>query len=412
MSSVERDWSKKNVNVISHIAERREAMEQVREFLPLSRPNITDEDVAAVQAVLRSGWLTTGPVCAELEAAFARRVASPHAVAVTSATAGMHVVLQALGIGPGDEVITPSMTWVSTINLIVLAGARPVLVDVDRDSLMTTAALVEPAIGPKTRAIVPVHFGGAPLDLNPLRELAASHAIPLIEDAAHAAGTEYDGRPIGSSGTSIFSLHPIKNLTAGEGGIVCTDDIDLAARLKRLRFHGLGADAFDRETQGRAPQVEVLEPGYKYNLPDINAALALSQLGRLNQLNDKRRALAEHYALRLRDSALLTPLGIPEYRHRHAWHLYVVRLDIERAGVDRDDFMARLKRLGIGTGLHFRAVHTHRYYRQALHNPGNLANTEWNSERIFSLPLFPDMSIGDVDHVVDCIHQVEQALNA
>lgn len=383
-----------------------------RDFLPLSRPHITDDDLAAVEAVLRSGWLTTGSVGAELEAGFARRVGSRHAVAATSATAGMHLVLHALDIGPGDEVITPSMTWVSTINLIVLAGAQPVFVDVDRDSLMTTAELVEPAITAKTRAIVPVHFAGAPLDLDPLRELAARHALPLIEDAAHAAGTEYRGRPVGSGGTSVFSLHPIKNLTAGEGGIVCCEDDDLAARLRRLRFHGLGADAFDRESQGRAPQVEVLEPGYKYNLPDINAALALSQLARLDQLNDRRRDLARHYASRLAGNELLTPLALPASGHRHAWHLYVVRLDTERAGVDRDDFMARLRHLGIGTGLHFKAVHTHRYYRQAFRNAGSLINTEWNSERLFSLPLFPDMSFDDVDYVVDCIHRLEKELGA
>lgn len=391
---------------LSKLDPPREADTRPLEFLPLSRPNITEDDIAAVAAVLRSGWLTTGPVGAELEAAFARRVQSSHAVALTSATAGMHLVLCALGIGPGDEVITPSLTWVSTVNLIVLCGARPVFVDVDRDTLMTDAGRVERAITPRTRAIVPVHFAGAPLDLDPLRDLAARRGLPLIEDAAHAAGAEYRESPVGSAGTSIFSLHPIKNLTAGEGGIVCTDDDELAARLRRLRFHGLGADAFDRETLGRAPQVEVQEPGFKYNLPDINAALALSQLGRLTAMNARRRVLAEHYASRLEGSDLVAPLAIPAWPHRHAWHLYVVRLNRERVAVTRDACMASLKRLGVGTGLHFRAVHSHRYYRAAFPDAGALPNTEWNSERIFSLPLYPDMSIDDVDRVVDALEGV------
>jgi UDP-4-amino-4-deoxy-L-arabinose-oxoglutarate aminotransferase len=377
-----------------------------RPFLPLSRPSISDDDIAAVDAVLRSGWLTTGPVGGELESAFAARMGAPHAVAVTSATAGMHLVLHALGIGAGDEVITPSMTWVSTVNLITLAGAQPVFVDVDPDTLMTSADLVEAAISDRTRAIVPVHFAGAPLDLEPLRALAAGHGVALVEDAAHAAGTDYRGQAVGSSGTSIFSLHPIKNLTAGEGGIVCTDDAELAARVRRLRFHGLGADAFDRESHGRAPQAEVLEPGYKYNLPDINAALALSQLRRLDRMNARRAMLADRYTELLSDVDAIRPLRVPAYPHAHAWHLYVIRLDTERAGIGRDEFMTRLKDVGIGTGLHFRAVHTHRYYRESASASCKLPHTEWNSDRICSLPLFPDMSLDDVQRVVGGVRQV------
>jgi UDP-4-amino-4-deoxy-L-arabinose-oxoglutarate aminotransferase len=271
---------------------------------------------------------------------------------------------------------------------------------------MTDDDLVARAITPRTRAIVPVHFAGAPLDLDPLRGLAAKHGIPLIEDAAHAAGTTYRGAPIGSSGTSIFSLHPIKNLTAGEGGVVCTEDAELAAQLRRLRFHGLGSDAFDRETQGRSPQVQVLEPGYKYNLPDINAALANSQLGRLESMNAQRQVLAGRYAERLKSINLVDPLRSPDYPHQHAWHLFVVRLDIDRAGIGRDEFMSRLKSHGIGSGLHFRAVHTHQYYRETFPHVGHLGNTEWNSDRILSLPLFPDMSLDDVDRVVDSIDRV------
>jgi UDP-4-amino-4-deoxy-L-arabinose-oxoglutarate aminotransferase len=318
----------------------------------------------------------------------------------------MHLLLRALGIGPGDEVVTPSMTWVSTINLIELSGATPVFVDIDTDTLMTTAERVAAVLTDKTKLIVPVHFAGATLDLEPLRALARRLGIPMIEDAAHAAGAEYAGKRIGSAGTAVFSFHPIKNLTTGEGGMICTDSDELAARVRRLRFHGLGVDSYQRETQGRSPQAEVLEPGFKYNLPDMNAALGVSQLARLDEMNRKRRLLAERYLELLRDVEGVLPLAMPQHRQLHVWHLFIVRIDPERAGIDRDEFMARMKACGIGTGLHFRAAHLHDYYRTHHRRRHPLPNTEWNSARVCSLPLFPDMSVGDVDRVVDTIRAV------
>ncbi|MBN2491476.1 MAG: UDP-4-amino-4-deoxy-L-arabinose aminotransferase [Planctomycetes bacterium] len=376
-------------------------------FLPFSRPSITEDDIAAVGEVLRSGWITTGPRTAEFELRFSERVGCAGAVALCSGTAGMHLVLNALGIGPGDEVITPSMTWVSTVNLVVLAGATPVFVDVDRDTLMVTAASIEPRITPRTRLIVPVHFGGAPVDLDPICELAAARGIAVVEDAAHATGTRYKGRPIGQRGTAIFSFHPIKNITTGEGGMVCSDDEALLERIRRLKFHGLGVEAFDRQTHGRAPQAEVLEPGYKYNLTDMAAVLGIRQLERLEALNRRRTVLADRYRSRLADVEAVLPLGTPGYDHDHAWHLFVVRLDTERAGMDRDRFMRRLKEHNIGTGLHFRAVHLQRYYLESAGTRrGMLPDTEWNSDCVCSLPLFPDMSVDDVDEVVNAIEDV------
>ncbi|MCL1889457.1 MAG: aminotransferase class I/II-fold pyridoxal phosphate-dependent enzyme, partial [Desulfovibrionaceae bacterium] len=263
-----------------------------QQFLPFSQPLISEEDIAAVTSVLRSKWITTGGECLELEKEFASLMGAPGAVAVASATGGMHIALKALGIGPGDEVITPSMTWVSTPNLITLAGAQPVWAEVDKDNLMTTAELVEPLINERTKAIIPVHFAGAPLDLAPLRALAHKKQIPLIEDAAHAVGAAYRGEPVGSGGTAIFSFHPIKNITTGEGGIISSPDEDLLERLRRLKFHGLGQDAFNRNQQGRLPQAQVWEPGYKYNLTDMAAALGRSQLARLEEINARRRKLA------------------------------------------------------------------------------------------------------------------------
>ena len=373
-------------------------------FLPFCRPDIRDADVQAVVDVLRSGWITTGPRCAELEEAFRERLGTRHAVAASSATGAMHLYLHALAIGPGDEVITPSLTWVSTVNLIELAGATPVFVDVDRDHLMVDADAVEAAITPRTRLVVPVHFAGAPLDLDPLRALAARRGIPVLEDAAHALGSRYRSRPVGAGGDAIFSLQAIKNVTGAEGGVVVTDDDALAARLRRLRFHGLGVDAFDRESQGRGAQAEVLEPGFKYNLPDLCAALAGSQLARLDEINERRRTLAERYRRGFQGLEGIRPLALPPWPHRHAWHLFAVRVTSER--ISRDDFIAALKPFGIGCGIHFRAVHEQRYYRQLERPSAPLPNTEWNSARLCSLPLFPAMTESDVDRVVTAVAEV------
>ena len=377
------------------------------DFLPFSRPSITEGDIDAVADVLRSGWITTGKKCAEFERAFCDRTGAADAVAVYSGTAGMHLILHALRIGPGDEVITPSLTWVSTVNLITLAGATPVFVDVDSDTLCVIPADIERRLTSKTKAIIPVHFAGAAADIDPIRALAAKAGVPVIEDAAHALGTEYKGVPVGRSGLSVFSFHPIKNITTAEGGMVASDDAEFIERIRRLKFHGLGVDAYDRATQGRAPQAEVLEPGYKYNMTDVSAVLGLGQLERLETFNLKRAQLALRYRERLRDVGGVLPLTDPDYPMTHAWHLFVVRVDTDAVGMTRETFMAKLKELNIGTGIHFLAVHSQKYYREnTAAGSESLPNTEWNSERICSLPLFPDMSIEDVDDVVDAIQQV------
>ncbi len=373
-------------------------------FLPFSRPSIGDEEIAAVEQVLRSGWITTGPKNQELEEQFANYVGCRHAVALSSATGGMHITLLALGIGPGDEVITPSQTWVSTANMICLLGATPVFVDVDRDTLMSDLASIEAAITPRTKAIIPVHYAGAAFDLDPLYALADKHGIPVIEDAAHAAGTFYKGRHVGAKGTAIFSFHAIKNMTCAEGAMFVSDDEALASRVRMLKFHGLGVDAYDRLTHGRKPQAQVIEPGFKYNLADINAAIALVQLKRLDEINAKRTELAGAYLQRL-EGLPVQPLAVPAYAQQHAWHLFILRIDTERCGLDREAFMKALQAQNIGTGIHFIATHLHTYYRQRFPNI-YLPNTEWNSARLCSIPLFPDMTTDDVDRVVGAIENV------
>ncbi|RMG41961.1 MAG: UDP-4-amino-4-deoxy-L-arabinose--oxoglutarate aminotransferase, partial [Candidatus Dadabacteria bacterium] len=273
--------------------------------------------------------------------------------------------------------------------------------------LLIRAEEVERAVTEKTRAIIPVHYAGAACDLQALHAVAEKHSVTLIEDAAHAIGTTFGDSRIGSGGTALFSFHPIKNITTGEGGMLCTDDGELAKNVKELRFHGLGVDAFDRKQQGRSAQAEVLQPGYKYNLTDISAALGLEQLKKVNSFNQKRAELAALYLEKLAGIDEIVPLSKPDYDFQHSWHLFIVRLDTKKAGISRDTFMEELKKLNIGTGLHFKAVHTQKYYRETLElQSGVLPNTEWNSERICSLPLFPAMEEEDVLSVVESIKEV------
>lgn len=366
-------------------------------FLPFSRPSLGEEELAAVKTVFESGWVTTGPQNAALEQDFCQLTGNQHAIAVSSATAGMHVTLLALAIQPGDEVITPSLTWVSTINIITLIGATPVMIDIDRDTLMVTAEQIEAAITPRTRAIIPVHYAGAPAEIDAIRAIGERYGIPVIEDAAHATGCYFRGKHIGQQGTAIFSFHAIKNMTCAEGGLIVTDDAELADRMRSLKFHGLGVDAYDRHTHGRKPQAEVIMPGFKYNLPDISAAIARVQLCKLPLFNVRRAELAQRYLRELADTPFL-PLAQPAWPHQHAWHLFIIRVDEATCGISRDALMERLKTQEIGTGLHFRAAHTHKYYRERYPQL-SLPNTEWNSDRICSLPLFPDMRDEDVNRV-------------
>ncbi len=374
------------------------------EFLPFSRPAINQSDINAVKDVLSSGWISTGLKTNVLEKEFCNLLGCCHAIAVSSATAGMHITLLALGVGPGDEVITPSQTWVSTANIICLLGAIPVFVDVDIDTLMMKVESLEAAITPKTKAIVPMHYAGAPVDLDAIKLITEKYHVPLVEDAAHAIGTYYRGTPIGHVGTAIFSLHAIKNVTSAEGGVITTDDDILAEQLRMLCFHGLGMDSFDRQMKGRKPQVEVVTPGFKYNLPDMNAALALSQFARLDKLNQKRTDLAMQYCEGLAKTPL-QPLALVNYPHVHVWHLMIVRVDPEVCGLNRDMFMETLKDRNIGSGIHFFATHLQRYYRQRFPDI-SLPNTEWNASRLCSIPLFPDMTKQDVSRVLSAINEI------
>ncbi len=374
------------------------------EFLPFTKPCINDSDIAAVVDVLKSGWITTGPKNVALEAEICRITGNKHAIAVTSATAGMHLLMKIMNIGPGDEVITPSLTWVSTVNMIVLAGGTPVFAEIDRDNLMVTPESVKKCITSATKLIIPVHYAGAPCDIDGIRAVAGN--IPVVDDAAHAMGTYYKGRHICADGCGIFSFHAIKNVTTAEGGAVVTDDDELARKFRMWKFHGLAVDAFDRSNRGRAPQAEVQELGFKYNMPDMQAVLALGQLERLEEINAKREALARRYQELLKDVDGVKPLSEPTgYDYKHAWHLFIVRVTTDK--MTRSEFMEALKAKNIGTGLHFVASHLHKYYREKMgFQRGILPETEYNSDRICSLPLFPGMTFADQDDVVEAIKEV------
>lgn len=376
-----------------------------QDFLPFCKPSITKEDAEAVSKVLLSSWITTGVWNAEFEKKLSEYTGAKFAVALSSATGGMHIALKALNIGPGDEVITPSLTWVSTINMIVLAGATPVFADVDRDTLMITAETIKKCITPRTKLIIPVHYTGVPVDLDSINSLAEQYGIIVIEDAAHALGTFYKGKHIGNENTAIYSFHPIKNITTGEGGMITTNDPILFEKLRRLKFHGLGVDAFDRNQQGRSPQAQVVEPGYKYNLTDIAAVLGVRQLARLDEFIARRTRIAMMLREKLKDIKGISLIKDPEYKFKHAWNLFIVRVVSDK--INRNQFMEELKKLNIGTGLHYLAAHVQKYYRETLNiAPGVLPNTEYNSERMCSIPLFPDMTEQDVDDVVEAIREV------
>ncbi|MFQ5687114.1 MAG: DegT/DnrJ/EryC1/StrS family aminotransferase [Candidatus Scalindua sp.] len=377
-------------------------------FLPFSRPDIGQEEISAVVDVLSSGWITSGPKVQAFEKAFAEYVDSPYALTLSSCTAGLHLATEILDLKPGDEVITTSLTWPATVNMIHLCGGIPVFVDVERNTINLDVSRVEDAITKRTRAIVPVHFAGQSCDLGALREICKGSDIALIEDAAHAVGSEYRGERIGSGkNMAVFSFHPIKNITTGEGGMITTHDKETYERLRLLRFHGVDKDAWRRYGKAEKEGYDLHLPGWKYNMTDIQAAIGLVQLKRLDKMIERREKLATLYDDLLRDVRELTLPGEVSYPVRHAWHLYTVIVDRDKAGISRDEFMQEMKKLNIGTGLHFLAVHQLSFYRKHYPQPdGLLPETEYLSERIVSLPLYPGMKESDVNDVVVAIKEI------
>jgi dTDP-4-amino-4,6-dideoxygalactose transaminase len=376
-------------------------------FLAFSPPAIGPEEIAEVIDTLRSDWITTGPKTHRFEAAFAERAGAPHAVAVNSCTAAMHLALVAWGLGPGDEVITTPYTFCSTVNVILHAGARPVLADVCPDDLTLDPAAVEAALTPRTRAILPVHFAGQPCRMDDLLAIAARHGLRVLEDAAHAVGATYRGRPVGALGdATAFSFYATKNLTTAEGGMLTTADAALAERVRRLSSHGLSRDAWKRYSAEGSWYYEVVEAGFKYNMTDLQASLGLHQLAKQPAFQARRAAVVAAYQAGLGDlAALQLPSARPEVGH--AWHLYVIRLRPGALRIGRAQVIEELKRRNIGASVHFIPLNLHPYYRAHLGwAPGQFPVAEAAYAGAVSLPLHPRLSDGDVADVVAALREV------
>lgn len=395
--------------------------EVIREnFLPYALPSIGEEEIAEVVDSLRSGWITTGPKVKRFEADFAEYVGAKHAIAVNSCTAGLRIALTALGVGPGDEVIVPTLTFCSTANVVVHPGACPVLVDVGEDFNVTPEA-IETAITTRTKAIIPVHYGGQPCDLAAIYEIAARHNLAVVEDAAHAVGAAYRGHKIGSDDlplslwgqdsqgvkvVKVFSFYATKNLTTGEGGMITTGDDSLEERMRLLALHGMSRDAWKRYTSAGSWYYEVLLPGYKDNMTDIQASLGIHQLRRLDGFKQTRQYYARLYDEAFADlPELETPIAHPD--RTHVYHLYAIRLNLERLMIDRAQFMEELKARGIGASVHFIPVHLHPFYQESFgYHRGCLPQAEALYDRIISLPLYPRMTETDVQDVIQAVRHI------
>ena len=379
----------------------------IKPFLPFALPEIGEEEIAEVVDTLRSGWLTTGPKTRRFEADFTAFLgdAALHSLAVNSATAGLHLALEALGIGPGDEVITTTHTFTATAEVVRYLGADVVLVDVDPATLCIDAGLVEAAITARTRAILPVHYGGRAADMERLIGIARRHGLKIVEDAAHALPTTCAGRLVGTldSDATVFSFYANKTITTGEGGMVVTRDADMAARMRVMRLHGMSRDAFNRFT-AEVPSwyYEVVAPGYKYNLTDIAAALGIHQLKRARAFQARRAAVAARYAEALRGLPLvLAPEAAPG--DLHAWHLYAVRLD-DSAPIARDVFIERLYADGIGCSVHYIPLHLQPYWRERYRlSPERFPHSQRAYERLVSLPIYSRMTADDVSRVCTAV---------
>ena len=374
-------------------------------LLPYGRQAIDDADVAAVVATLRSDWLTTGPAVAEFERRFADFVSARHALAVTSGTAALHAAAFAAGIGPGDEAITTPLTFVATANAVLYQGGRPVFADISAGRLTIDPASVAARLTSRTKAILPVHYAGQPCDLDAIRALARARGLRVIEDAAHALGAEYRGRRIGAlSDLTVFSLHPVKHITSGEGGVVTTHDAELADRLRRFRNHGLATDAAARNAAGGIYS-EMVDLGFNYRITDIQCALATAQLSKLDGFLARREAIAARYRSALGE---LRGLAVPTIAAevRHAWHIFPILLDRDRLAVDRQAIFAALRAENIGVTVHYVPAYWHPYYERLGYPRGLCPVAEDIAGRVLTLPIFPAMSDGDVDDVVTALAKV------
>jgi len=376
-------------------------------FLPFAVPHITQAEIDEVVDTLRNGWLTTGPKTKRFEREFARKVDAPYAVAVNSATAAMHLALDAIGLQPGDEVIVPVYTFTASAEVIIYFRARPVFVDVDPVTCNLNPLRLEKCITPRTRAIIVVHIAGLPAEMDSILSIARAHNLPVIEDAAHAFPTRYRGRMIGSMGDlTAFSFYATKTLSTGEGGMLTTANAEYAERASMQSLHGISRDAWKRYSAEGSWYYEVIQAGYKYNMTDIAAALGLHQLARCDWLLERRQTIAKRYTEVFSQwPELVTPPDPPHVEH--AWHLYMLRLQLDRLTITRDAFIQELARANIGTSVHFIPLHLHPFYRETCQLvPGDFPVALDIYQRVISLPIYPGMSDDDVEDVIAAIGRI------
>lgn len=377
--------------------------------IPFSRPSIGEEEINSVVETLRSGWLTTGPKVKKFEKEFAARVGVEHAIAVSSCTAALHLALEAFGVGPGDEVIVPTLTFASTGEVVQHLGATPVLADILDDTLLIDPASIEAKITPRTKVIVPVHYAGQPCDMEEILSIASKHGLKVLEDAAHAYPAKYRDQTVGAIGdVTAFSFYANKTITTGEGGMVTTNNADLAARARLMSLHGITRDAWKRFSAEGTWDYEIAAPGFKNNMTDIAAALGLEQLNKAERLLRRREEIVAYYDRRFADfPAISTP--VIEHDRTCAWHIYVIRLKSEHLTIDRNAFIKELAAAGIGSSVHYRPLHMHPLYMDRFgYRPEQLPVAQQVFSEIVSLPLFAGMSDADMECVADAVIRIVQ----
>ncbi|MDR3289053.1 MAG: DegT/DnrJ/EryC1/StrS family aminotransferase [Peptococcaceae bacterium] len=382
-------------------------MSKREEFLPYNLPLIEEDDIAEVVDSLKSNWITKGPKTAEFEKRFAAYVGAEHAIAVNSCTAALHLSLVAAEIGPGDEVIVPPLTFAASANVAIHVGATPVFADIDPVTMCIDAEKIKEKITPRTKALIPVHIAGHPCRLDEIREIAAAHNLFVLEDAAHAVYTRYKGQRIGATPhAAAFSFYATKNIATGEGGMVTTDDAALAEKIRMMSTHGMSRNAWNRYAAAGSWYYEILYPGYKDNMTDMQAALGLTQLAKLERMQTARREIALKYNEAFsRLPELETPVE-QEYA-THAWHLYILKLRLEKLNIDRAQFIEELKAAQIGTSVHYIPVHLHPYYRETYgYRRGDFPQSEAVFDRTLSLPLYPKMSERDTEDVIAAVTEI------
>ena len=382
-------------------------MDSDRSFLPFHVPDIGDDEIRSVVETLRSGWLTTGAKVKKFEEDFARYTSAPYAVAVNSATAALHLALEAIGIKEGDEVIVPTMTFTATAEVVLYFKAKPVLVDCEPDTLNINADEIEEKINGRTKAIIPVHLAGQPCEMQRIMEIAQKYNLKVIEDAAHALPAHYQEKMVGTIGDiTCFSFYATKTITTGEGGMATTNNPEWAERMRMMSLHGISHDSWKRYTKEGSWYYEVLCPGFKYNLTDIAAAIGVEQLKKCDRFWEARRSIAAVYDEAFTD---LPEIRTPVCRsgRQHAWHLYAVQLNLERLRINRSEFIEALKEKNIGTSVHFIPLHMHPYYRNTFgYQPQDFPNASAAFERIISLPIYPKMTDADAGCVVDAVRSI------